>query len=640
MFHLPGSLADTMNPLGFIGSGFEEISPMEDRLTYLTQYYQQMMMGAFSPVANLHKSREMGSEKSDQPPKDTLRHTQEGADRNSREPNVFPTAMNQDSVQKISDFFQLYLQRRSAPVVDIQRVLFQPQSPDLYSPRRVATHEDHQSSFGKSVSSGCWMDVSAVSASGIERSSTAPSLGFYPNTVPKLTDTLPPFYKDRLEKTGPLDVVDLHNDGKPQRNNTHPHFNETTLMQLNNLLHLVIGNPDQAHCFPNAGYSYGPNNPSKCENPQVPCPMNSHLRSRTEVWEKPPCSFTNPATTARCRTVAGKANPSKMRRTSPSQIKLKKHNISFSIPNLIDQPEETESIPVVRSQVLERIRAVPELYRCQICTRSYSTQTGLARHQAHKHPNKWLEEKSSAGQFPTDKGNENSSTEISSFTVVPNGRYHTSSGSNESDSFTSQRSDQSQPPLLPTDLPHVRQFSSLPSVLPSIGNTRNLDSPHGRSDRPFCCHLCAKIYYSMSALKMHVRTHTLPCKCNLCGKAFSRMWLLNGHLRTHTGEKPFACAICARAFADRSNLRAHMQTHSEVKRYRCARCSKTFSRMGLLTKHQMSSCGAMMNNGLSSIDKQSNEDLIDSDTSTSPLISPVSKIRSSPQSLGFDHNGC
>ncbi|XP_015177896.1 PREDICTED: protein escargot-like [Polistes dominula] len=112
----------------------------------------------------------------------------------------------------------------------------------------------------------------------------------------------------------------------------------------------------------------------------------------------------------------------------------------------------------------------------------------------------------------------------------------------------------------------------------------------GQSKKAFSCKSCDKIYFSLGALKMHIRTHTLPCKCTICGKAFSRPWLLQGHIRTHTGEKPFSCQHCNRAFADRSNLRAHLQTHSEVKKYSCSSCRKTFSRMSLLSKHQEGGC--------------------------------------------------
>ncbi|KAK6622834.1 hypothetical protein RUM43_008677 [Polyplax serrata] len=114
-----------------------------------------------------------------------------------------------------------------------------------------------------------------------------------------------------------------------------------------------------------------------------------------------------------------------------------------------------------------------------------------------------------------------------------------------------------------------------------------------QAKKSFSCKFCEKVYVSLGALKMHIRTHTLPCKCTVCGKAFSRPWLLQGHVRTHTGEKPFSCQHCGRAFADRSNLRAHLQTHSDVKKYSCTTCSKTFSRMSLLTKHADGGCPGM-----------------------------------------------
>lgn len=149
--------------------------------------------------------------------------------------------------------------------------------------------------------------------------------------------------------------------------------------------------------------------------------------------------------------------------------------------------------------------------------------------------------------------------------------------------------------IMKSDMPRYQCSDCKKSYSTHSGLTKHKQfhctaSPNSQAKKSFDCQFCPKNYTSLGALKMHIRTHTKPCKCHLCGKAFSRPWLLQGHIRTHTGDKPFKCQFCNRAFADKSNLRAHLQTHSDVKKYSCTTCSKTFSRMSLLTKHTESGC--------------------------------------------------
>lgn len=77
------------------------------------------------------------------------------------------------------------------------------------------------------------------------------------------------------------------------------------------------------------------------------------------------------------------------------------------------------------------------------------------------------------------------------------------------------------------------------------------------------CHLCSKVFSSITSRKRHERTHLgiRAYTCRFCKKSFSQSGHLNIHIRSHTGSKPYQCIKCGRSFARRDALLRHNLTH-------------------------------------------------------------------------------
>ncbi|XP_052080008.1 zinc finger protein 665-like [Mytilus californianus] len=106
-------------------------------------------------------------------------------------------------------------------------------------------------------------------------------------------------------------------------------------------------------------------------------------------------------------------------------------------------------------------------------------------------------------------------------------------------------------------------------------------------EKPCKCGNCANGFCKSQLLQIHLRRYTCdkPYKFDECGKGFSQNVDLQKHMRTHSGDKPYKFDECGKGFSQNGNLQKHMRTHSGDKPYKFDECGKGFSQNGDLQKH-------------------------------------------------------
>lgn len=186
-----------------------------------------------------------------------------------------------------------------------------------------------------------------------------------------------------------------------------------------------------------------------------------------------------------------------MRSISPPTTPSEEIPANYSISVLMEKSSNNSNIQKVTKSDKGDKTTVPPRYQCPDCGKSYSTYSGLSKHQ----------------QFHC-AANENNQAQK---TVTCNecGKVYASTGALKM---------------------HIR--------------THTL---------PCKCHLCGKAFSRPWLLQGHIRTHTgeKPFRCTFCHRAFADRSNLRAHLQTHSDVKKYSCTTCSKTFSRMSLLTKH-----------------------------------------------------------------------------------
>ncbi|XP_047985329.1 zinc finger protein OZF-like [Leguminivora glycinivorella] len=107
-------------------------------------------------------------------------------------------------------------------------------------------------------------------------------------------------------------------------------------------------------------------------------------------------------------------------------------------------------------------------------------------------------------------------------------------------------------------------------------------------NRQYICNYCNYVFTEKAYLKQHIMRHegTNPLyECDVCFKSLTSKPSLKAHKRIHTGEKPFTCNYCSKPFSMKVRLEEHERNHTGEKPYECGVCAMRFSRRGSRRRH-------------------------------------------------------
>lgn len=120
---------------------------------------------------------------------------------------------------------------------------------------------------------------------------------------------------------------------------------------------------------------------------------------------------------------------------------------------------------------------------------------------------------------------------------------------------------------------------------------KHLVEVHGEEPLQLKCTACDKVFQSRRYLTLHLRKYHIKDyrhECQYCGQKFFTGSALRSHLPTHTGERNYKCKVCDKSYPRLKTLKEHTRIHTNDRRYRCDICGQAFIQNCSLKGHMRS----------------------------------------------------